>query len=579
MEIKKGIAVSPGVAIAPAVMLESEEYRIGEKTIPAGEVPAELQRLASGFDESLAEVNLLRDSMARQLGQDIASIFDFHYGVLSQIRLREQIASLIQQRSYSAAFAAREVLRGYQRRFLNMEDELLRERVRDIRDIERRLLRHLCGVGAENLAHLTEPAILIAHDLTPSQSANLGQTKVVGVAMDAGGLTSHTAIVVRSMGIPAVMGLNDVSEVASSGDTIILDGTKGLVIIRPDQDMLAEYRAEEERMQKLAGNLIELRDKPAVTQDGVKITLLSNIEFPYEAKTSLEKGAEGIGLYRTEFLYLRSEAEPTEEEHYEAYTSVIRAVGDLPVTIRTLDLGADKYTQSQGRDPERNPFLGLRSIRYCLQNLEPFKVQLRAMLRASIEGDVRIMFPLISSLMELRQAKMALGDAMEDLEELGVPFRRNLPVGIMVETPAAALQIRELMREVDFISIGTNDLIQYTLAVDRGNEKVASLFTASHPAVLRTLRDIVRSAERAEMPASLCGEMAGEPMYTLFLLGIGLRIFSMAANDIPEIKKIIRSTSVAHAARVAKRALTFDTDRQVSNYLRDETRKIWPELL
>jgi phosphotransferase system enzyme I (PtsI) len=254
-------------------------------------------------------------------------------------------------------------------------------------------------------------------------------------------------------------------------------------------------------------------------------------------------------------------------------------VAGRPVTIRTLDLGADKYTQAQSRDPERNPFLGLRSIRFCLQHLEAFKIQLRAILRASAEGDVRVMFPLISSLMELRQGKMALGDAMEDLEEAGVAFRRDIPVGIMVETPAAATQIRELMRESDFISIGTNDLIQYTLAVDRGNERVATLYTASHPAILTTLKTIVRHAGQAERLCSLCGEMAGEPMYTLFLLGIGLRVFSMAAADIPEIKKIIRSTTAAHAARVARKALSFETDRQVSNYLRDETRKIAPESL
>lgn len=579
MEIKKGIAVSPGVVIASAVVLESEEFRIRQKTVSVDEIPAELARLNAGFEASLAEVNALRDSMARQLGRDIAAIFDFHYGVLSQSRIREQIALLINQRNYSAAYATREVLRGFQRRFLSMEDELLRDRVRDIRDIERRLLRQISGQGGEDLAHLTEPVILVAHDLTPSQSANLGQTKVVGVAMDAGGLTSHTAIVVRSMGIPAVMGLGDVSTLVSGSDTIILDGTKGLIILRPDKEMLAEYRVEEERMQVLAINLTELRDKPAITQDGTRVTLLSNIEFPYEARQTLEKGAEGIGLYRTEFLYLRSEAEPTEAEHYDAYTEVVRAVGNLPVTIRTMDLGADKYTHSQARDPEPNPFLGLRSIRYCLQNVEPFKVQLRAILRASVEGDVRMMFPLISSVMELRQARMALGDAMEDLEEQGLPFKRDIPVGIMIETPAAVVQARELMREVNFVSIGTNDLIQYTLAVDRGNERVASLYTASHPAVLRMLRDIVRAAERGKVMCSLCGEVAGEPIYTLFLLGIGLRVFSMPGNDIPEIKKIIRSTSIAHATRVAKRALTFETDRQVSNYLRDETRKIWPELL
>lgn len=579
MEIKKGIGVSPGVTIAKAVVLDAEEYRIAQKTVSADDIPTELERLRKGFDASLAELHSLQEVMARQLGPDIAAIFDFHYGVLSQDRLFEQIASLITQKNYSAAYAVREVLRGYQRRFLNMKDQLLRERVRDVHDIERRLLRHLCGQSGEELTHLTDPFILVAHDLTPSQVANLSQTKVAGVAMDAGGLTSHAAIVVRSMGIPAVMGLKDVSTRVSKSDTIVLDGTKGLVIVRPDTDMLQEYRVEEERVHALASDLIELRDKPAITTDNVRIMMLTNIEFPYEAKACIEKGADGIGLYRTEFLYLRSEVEPTEEEHWEAYRAVIQAVGDRPVTIRTLDLGADKYTQSQAREPERNPFLGLRSIRYCLQNLELFKIQLRAILRASVDGDVRVMFPLISSLMELRQAKIVLGDAMEDLEEAGVPFRRDIPTGIMVETPAAALQIKELLREVDFISIGTNDLIQYTLAVDRSNERVASLYTASHPVVIRMLRDIIRAAERANVDCSMCGEMAGEPMYTLLLLGIGLRQFSMAPSDIPEIKKIIRSTSYAHAVRVAKRAMSFDTDRQVSNYLRDETRKIWPDFM
>ncbi len=579
MEIKRGIAVSPGVSIYPALVLDAEDYRILVKNVPPEQVPEELERLNKALEASLAELNALREATAMQLGRDIAAIFEFHYGVLTQHHIRDQIANAIAQRNYSAAYAVREVLRTYQRRFMNMKDQLLRERYRDVRDIERRLLRQLVGSTGQELTGLQAPAIIVAHDLTPSQSANLAQTEIRGLAMDAGGLTSHTAIVVRSMGIPAVMGLNDITGAVSNGDLVILDGTKGLVITRPDEETLAEYRAEAERIHAAAIELIELRDKPAVTQDGLAITLLSNIEFPYEAQTSIEKGAEGIGLYRTEFLYLRQEAEPTEEEHYAAYRQVIQAVGSRPVTIRTLDLGADKYTQAQARDPERNPFLGLRSIRFCLQNLESFKVQLRAILRASSEGDVRVMFPLISSVMELRQAKMALGDAMEDLEEAGIPFRRDIPVGIMVETPAAATQIRELMREADFISIGTNDLIQYTLAVDRGNERVATLYTASHPSVLQMLKSIVRQAGQAGRPCSLCGEMAGEPMYTLLLVGIGLRAFSMAPSDIPEIKKIIRSITAAHAAKVARRALSFETDRQVSNYLRDETRKIAPESL
>lgn len=579
MDIKKGIPVSHGVAIGPVHALDAEEYRIPYTKVAEEQVPGELDRLTAGFEASLAEVNALREQTARQLGQDIAAIFDFHHGVLSQVHLREQVAGLVRQRRYSAAYAVREVLRRYQRRFLSMQDELLRERVRDIRDIERRLLRHLCGEGAQSLGDLPEGCILVAHDLSPSQTANLAQTKVIGVAMDGGGMTSHTAIVVRSMGIPAVMGLKDVSTAVNPGDTLILDGTKGLVVVRPDEDMLGEYRAEEQRIKAAASVLIELRDKPADTLDGVHISLRANIEFPHEAQMCLDKGAAGIGLYRTEFLYLRSEVEPTEEEHYQAYSAVVRKLRNKPVVIRTLDLGADKYTHAQTRDPERNPFLGLRSIRYCLQNLDLFKVQLRAILRASSQGDVRIMFPLISGVMELRQAKMALGDAMEDLEEAGTLFRRDIPVGIMIETPAAAIQLRELMREVDFVSIGTNDLIQYTLAVDRGNERVASLYTASHPAVLHTLRDIVRKAAQAEVPCSLCGEIAGEPMYTLFLLGIGLRRFSMAPGDVPEIKKIIRSVSIAQAERIARRALTFDTDRQVTNYLRDETRKVAPDLI
>ncbi len=579
MEITRGIAVSPGVAIATAVVLDAEEYRVTRKSVSVGEIAGEIESLERAFAASIEEVDTLREKMGQQLGRDIAAIFDFHHGVLSHDRLRDQIIQLIKDRNYSAAFAARDVLQGFQQRFLDMEDPVLRQRVRDVQDIERRLLRHLCGEAPEGLDHLTAPAILVAHDLTPSQSANLGQTRIVGVAMDAGGLTSHAAIVVRSMGIPAVMGLKDVARHVSGADTIILDGTKGLVIVNPDEETLAEYRTEQERIQAFVSDLTGLRDKPAVTQDKVLLSLLSNIEFPHEASTAIEKGADGVGLYRTEFLYLRSEEEPTEEEHYAAYHSVVQAVEGRPVTIRTLDLGADKYTQSQGLDPERNPFLGLRSIRYCLQNLDTFKIQLRAILRVSSEGDVRIMFPLISSLMELRQAKIALGDAMEDLEEMGTPFRRDLPVGIMIETPAAALQIRELMREVDFISIGTNDLIQYMLAVDRSNERVASLYTASHPSVLRVLRDIVRVANRAEVDCSMCGEMAGEPMYALFLMGIGLRRFSMAPGDIPEIKKIARSTTMAHAQRVAKRVLSFDTDRQVTNYLRDETRKITPEFM
>ncbi len=579
MEIKKGIAVSPGVVIADAVILDAEDYRIPYKTIAPDRVAEEQECVNRAFEISLGELGALRNQMAEKFGQDTGAIFDFHVSVLKHGKLRQQILDAIAGRKYSAAYAVSVVMQGYQRRWRNMKDPFFAERYRDVQDIENRLLRNILGEQRETLSRLSERVVLIAHDLSPSLTANLNQTQVCGVAMELGGLTSHTAIVVRSLGIPAVMGLKDIAVSVAGGDTVIVDGTRGLVVIKPDEETLHEYQAEQQRLRVIADELTELRDKPAVTRDKVEIQLLGNIEFPPEARTCLEKGAQGIGLYRTEFLYLQNEMEPSEEDHYVAYRQVIEAMGDRPVTIRTLDLGADKYTQSRRAEPERNPFLGLRSIRYCLQNLPLFKTQLRAILRASPGANVRLMFPLITSLMELRQAKMTLGDAMEDLEEDGVPFRRDIPVGIMIETPAAAIQCKELMREVSFVSVGTNDLVQYTLAVDRSNERVAPMFTASHPSVLRLLRDIIRTAARANVECSLCGEVAGEPMYTLLLLGMGLRTFSMAPGDVPEIKRLVRSTTIAHAERVAKRALSFDTDRQVTNYLRDETRKILPEAL
>ncbi|MCH7814812.1 MAG: phosphoenolpyruvate--protein phosphotransferase, partial [Planctomycetes bacterium] len=304
--------------------------------------------------------------------------------------------------------------------------------------------------------------------------------------------------------------------------------------------------------------------------------LMGNIEFPEEVSKCLEKGADGVGLYRTEFLFLTGQGEPSEQEQHDAYRQAVEGAQGRPVIIRTFDLGADKYTQDKSYEREPNPMLGLRSIRYSLQHLDMFKVQLRAILRASTAGEIRIMFPLIVSLMELRQARMTLHDAMEDLEEEDIPFARDIPVGMMMETPAAAMQVEQFAREVDFMSVGTNDLVQYMLAVDRGNERVSRYYTPSHPSVLQCLRNILRTCQRREVEVSLCGEMAGEPLYTLLLLGLGLRNFSMAPGNVPEIKKLIRLTTIAHAERVARRALSFETERQVSNYLRDQTRKLLP---
>lgn len=576
MQILTGIAVSPGVAIAEAVVLDAEELRIPHRHIDPSKTVDEISDLDAAIAVSIEDLNEQRTNVREHLGHDAGDVFNWHIGVLKDAPLRRDIVGLIETKHYSAAYATSTVMRSQQRRFMQMTDPLLAERIRDVQDIERRLLRNLLGEAGEDLVHLTQEIILVAHDLSVSQAAHLSETMVAGVAVDVGGPTSHTAILLRSWGRPAVVGLTSASGVVSGGDLIIVDGVNHLVIANPDADTLAEYRIQQAQYARMTDELGSLRDLPAVTEDGEHIQLLGNIEYPRESGICLQKGAEGVGLYRTEYLFL-DRTLPDEEEQYRAYREAIEGTRGRPITFRTFDLGADKITQERSIEPERNPMLGNRSLRYSLQNLEMFKVQLRAILRAATAGDVRLMFPLVTSLMELRQAKMTLRDAMEDLEESGVPFHRDIEVGMMLETPAAASQCREFVREVSFISIGTNDLIQYLLAADRGNERVSRYYTASHPAVLRTLRDSIRACKRGGVDCSLCGEMAGEPMYTLLLIGLGLRSFSMAPSNIPEIKKLVRACTIARAERVARRALTFETDGQVSNYLRSETKKLLPD--
>ncbi len=576
MEIFTGIAVSPGVAIAEVVVFDAEELRIPQRSVAKVEIDSEVIRLDEAITRSVADLDVQHATVREELGHDVADVFSWHKGVLQDKGLRRNMVKLIEERCYSAAYAACTVMRNQQRRFMQMSDPLLAERIRDVQDIERRLLRNILGASGEDLAHLSREIILVSHDLSTSQTARLSTTKVAGVALDVGGPTSHTAILLRSWGKPAVLGLNNLSGSVSGGDTVIVDGVNHLVIVNPDAAKLKEYEARRDRFSQIAGELGNLRDLPSVTQDGVEVELLINIEYPKESAAVAKKGADGIGLYRTEFLYLR-DSEPDEDEQYQAYKDAIEGAGGAPVTIRTFDLGADKVTQSKRFEPERNPMLGNRSIRFSLQNLEMFKIQLRAILRASASGPLRVMFPLLTSLIELRQAKMTLLDAMEDLEESGIAFNRDIEVGMMMETPAAASQAREFTREVSFVSIGTNDLIQYVLAADRGNERVARYYSASHPAVIRTVRDIIRTCRRASVDCSLCGEMAGEPIYTLLLLGLGLRKFSMAPNNVPEIKKVIRTCTLSKAERVAKRALSFDTDTQVTNYLRNEMKKLLPD--
>jgi phosphotransferase system enzyme I (PtsI) len=576
MKMKKGIGVSPGVAIARAVILDTEEFDIPERHVPVDHAQAELSRLRMAVRLSRHEVQDLRKRMTEKLGKETASIFDFHLGMLDDKVLQKKFSDTILGGHVTAEYAVATVLRGYAKEFLAMP-KYLADRVKDVYDIERRLLRNLIGQRHQSLAHLRREVIVLAHDLTPSQTAGMDREHILGLAIDAGGQTSHTAIVARALGIPAVVGLNDITGEAAGGDTVIIDGHRGVVIVDPDPRTIDEYEQYSRQQVEFRHTLDALRDLPAMTKDGHEITLLGNIEFPYEAAAVLEKGGQGVGLYRTEFLYLGSDTEPTEEDHYRAYRQVAEICHDRPIVIRTLDLGADKYTQARARVPERNPFLGCRSIRFCLQNLAMFKTQIRAILRASVGARASILFPLITNIHELRQAKTVVRDVVEDLEEEGIEHRNDLPTGMMVETPSAAIQCEAFAQEVDFFSVGTNDLIQYTLAVDRANEKVASLFTAAHPAVLVLLKQVLRAGQRYDVPVSCCGEMAGDPHFTLLLLGLGLRIFSCAPPAIPNVKKIIRSVTMDQARQVARRVMSFDSDKEVTNFLRVETRRVLPE--
>jgi len=577
MEIKKGIAVSPGISIGKCFVIDAEDYRIPRRLIEPSQRLTETQRVRNAFKDGIVELTRLQAEPKEIEGQKIKDIFAVHLSYLRDRTLRKKITDMVNTELVTAEFAVSSTLRDIASHFTKVKDVYISERAADIYDIEHRLLGHLVGGKRQDIAALKEEAIIVARELSPTQTASFNKEYVKGIATGAGGRTSHTAIVARSLGIPAVVALEDITESVNAGDTVIIDGNRGIVIVNPDDNTIQQYLEYAVEYTELEHRLDTIREKPAETRDGVRVMLMGNIEFPDEAQGVLQKGGEGIGLYRTEFLYLNRNTEPTEQEHYEAYSKTVAVFKSMPVVLRTVDLGADKYTQSRRYIREPNPFLGLRSIRFCLQNLTMFKTQLHAIMRASVLGDLKIMFPLITNLQELMQAKMILGDVMEDLDEEGVPYNRKIKVGIMVETPAAALTASMLARDADFFSIGTNDLTQYTLAVDRGNELVSTLYSSVDPAVLRLIRTVIQDAHKAQVETSVCGEMASEPESVMLLLGLGVRTLSIAAPMIPEIKQIIRSVTIEECNKVARKVLGMNSERQISSFLRDAARKILPE--
>lgn len=575
----QGIPVSPGVAIGPALVLDADGYRIPRTTIPAEEVGDEYVRLREAVDSVSEFLETSRLETSAVAGTETGDIFAAQLQMLHDPRLHAELGRRIREDNQSAAFAVNQVLHHYATALRRLDNPLLAERAQDVLDIEKQLLLKLGAVTPQPLSDLSEPVIVVSHVLTPSETANLDRRYVRGFCTETGGPGGHTAIVAKGLELPAVVGIGPILETLGPIDRVIVDGDRGRVIFDPDEATLAHYQQRLEQRNSLSARLAELRDLPAETADGVRILLSANIEFPHETAACLQRGADGIGLYRTEFLYLSSEDEPSEEDHYEAYSEVVREMGGRPVVIRTLDLGADKMGHRPLAEQEHNPFLGLRSIRLSLRNLDLFRPQLRALLRAAVHGDVRIMFPLITTIAELRQARMLLNLVAEDLKVAGIPYRSDIPVGMMVEVPAAVMMLDHFVREVDFLSIGTNDLTQYALAVDRSNEYVADLYQSSDPAVLRLIQRCVEVARQSETPLAVCGEMSSNPGRALLLLGLGVRNLSVPPSSLPRVKKAIRSVSMEQCRQIAVRALKLEAARDIDMYLLNRLSALVPELI
>ena len=577
MDLLKGIPVSSGIVIGRVFVLDNDLTRVPRRRVTEDQVPEQQTRLADALAVSVAELERVYQEARREMGDEAAKIFLFHIGMLRDRNLIAPMDKAIADERYTAEYAVSSTFRALSDRFAQMGDSAFTTKVNDLADLSERLLKHLIGERRAEL-DLAEPGtVVIARDLTPSQAVGFNRKNIAAIATDLGGRTGHTSIVARALGLPAVVGCQGLLAKAISGQMVIVDGDSGRVLLDPDEEQIAQYKAYIEQEQTYRLSLRDIAALDSVTRDGVGIEILGNIEFPEEIPMLLDLGATGVGLYRTEFLYLTQPREPTEEEQFESYKACVEALAGRPLTIRTLDLGADKYTQERADNPERNPFLGLRSIRYCLRSIPMFKRQLRALARASAFGPMKIMFPLVTNIAEVRQARFLLNDILEDLREEGVAYDPAIPIGMMVEVPAAAIMASSFAREVDFFSIGTNDLVQYTLAADRTNEQVASYFTPMHPAVMRLIREVVKASRRHKVPLSCCGESAGEVEFALLLIGLGVRTLSVSAPAVPNLKRLVRSVSITECERIAKQALTFDSDIQVAGYLRDRARRIVPE--
>ncbi|NQT06323.1 MAG: phosphoenolpyruvate--protein phosphotransferase [Candidatus Omnitrophica bacterium] len=573
-----GIPASPGITIGKAYLPDSEEISITKKRIKPEDVAEEITRFKEALSRTKEEILKIKEKISKEMGVEHGEIFSAHLLVLEDIMLIEEVVVRLRRERFCIEYIFLDVLKKYINAFSKMDDEYLKERISDISDVGKRILKNLTGQRTRTLSNLSKPVIVIAYDLSPSDTATMHKKHVTGFATDIGGRTSHTAIMAKSLEIPAVVGLEEVTRKVRNGDTLIVDGRHGIVIINPDKTILKKYESEKRKLLTFEKGLASLKDLKSETKDGHKVILSANIEMPDEVASVKLHGADGIGLYRTEYFYMNRKDLPTEEEQYQSYKLVAERMKPDSTIIRTLDLGGDKFLSQLEVPREMNPYLGWRAIRFCLAKPDIFKAQLRAILRASAYGPLKIMYPMISGLDELKQANAILEEVRKELKKKKIAFDDDMEVGAMIEVPSAALTSDILANEVDFFSIGTNDLIQYALAVDRVNEKIAYLYEPAHPAVLRLIRSIINNGHDKGIWVGLCGEMAAEPSLALVLLGLGLDEFSTSPMAVPEIKKVIRAVTLEQAKKIAHKALTLSTGKEVEEYVKARLMEYAPEL-
>jgi len=567
----KGIGASPGVAVGQAYLVDRRRVRTPKQRLAATDVESELMRMKTAIELSDHQLSEIKDRLAQGEGHDHALILEAHRLMLHDPMFVDEVNKMISRDRINAEWAVRRVARKIKHMFDNIPDEYFRERRADLDFVADRVVRNLMGQVVDVEMEIPPGAVVVAHDLSPADTAVMVKSgRVAAFVTDLGGHTSHTAIVARAKGTPAVVGAGNASEQISPGDLLAIDGSNGLVLVKPTEEQLALFRETMRRLLASEQTALKTKDLPAISTDGHRIHLVANIEFLEEIPSILSHGAEGIGLYRTEFMFLDRERAPSEEEQYRCYRQVLEAMEGRPVTIRTLDLGGDKIPGMRKPEREANPAMGLRAIRYCLHNREIFRAQLRALLRAAAYGNLRVMFPLISGVSELREARSELEHCRSELGHAGVPVGGRFPVGIMVETPSAAWIADRLVQEADFFSIGTNDLIQYALAIDRHNRDVAYLYRPLHLSVLRSVQSVVAAAKAGGIPVAMCGEMAGDPLYTLVLLAMGFDELSMTAGQIPVVKQIVRRASRAEAVALLDNAMRLTTAEEIERYIRSE---------